>query len=235
MTNIELSPRMKTVADMVDTNGVVADIGCDHAFVSIYLVAEKNVSRVIASDVRPGPIAIAKSNVEKFGLGSAIHIRMGDGLEKLADENVDSIVIAGMGGMLITHILARGADVVARAKQLVLQPQSDLQAVRKYLHEQGHAILNEDMLVDAGKYYVVMDVRVGEKSRELSKVELNFGPVLLAKKHPILHAWLLEQQENNSNILSNLAQKNTASAAARTAELEEEQKLLLEALAYYKI
>ncbi len=233
MHTIELSPRMKAVADMVAYEGVVADIGCDHAFVSIYLATVRQVNKVIASDVRTGPVDIARANVAAYGLANVIDVRMGDGLEKLAGEAVDTIVIAGMGGMLMTRILEDGANVVAGAKQLVLQPQSDLYAVRKYLHEKGHAIVAEEMLVDAGKYYTVMDVGVGEGSGALSELELQFGPCLLAKKSAVLQNWLTEQNHKNAAILADLKEKNTASALVRIAELQELQQAIGQALALY--
>lgn len=158
--NIELSLRMQTVADMVQPGGRVCDIGCDHAFVSIYLVANGIADRVIASDVRTGPCAIARDNIARWGMDDRIDLRLGDGLGTVKPGETDSIIIAGMGGILITDILDAGRAVVNTAKQLVLQPQSELEHVRRYIHGQGWLITDEKMLVDAGKYYVVMSVDV---------------------------------------------------------------------------
>lgn len=158
--NIELSLRMQTVADMVQPGGRVCDIGCDHAFVSIYLVANGIADHVIASDVRTGPCAIARDNIARWGMDDRIDLRLGDGLGTVKPGETDSIIIAGMGGILITDILDAGRAVVNTAKQLVLQPQSELEHVRRYIHEQGWNITDEKMLVDAGKYYVVMSVDV---------------------------------------------------------------------------
>ena len=167
--NIELSLRMQTVADMVQPGGRVCDIGCDHAFVSIYLVANGIADHVIASDVRTGPCAIARENIARWGMDDRIDLRLGDGLDTVKPGETDSIIIAGMGGILITDILSAGKTVVDTAKQLVLQPQSELEHVRRYIHEQGWFITDEKMLVDAGKYYVVMSVDVGESSRNAEK------------------------------------------------------------------
>ena len=167
--NIELSLRMQTVADMVQPGGRVCDIGCDHAFVSIYLVANGIADHVIASDVRTGPCAIARENIARWGMDDRIDLRLGDGLDTVKPGETDSIIIAGMGGILITDILSAGKTVVDTAKQLVLQPQSELEHVRRYIHEQGWFITDEKMLVDAGKYYVVMSVDVGESSRNEEK------------------------------------------------------------------
>lgn len=147
----------------------MCDIGCDHAFVSIYLVANGIADHVIASDVRKGPCAIARENIARWGMDDRIDLRLGDGLDTVKPGEIDSIIIAGMGGILITDILSAGKTVVDTAKQLVLQPQSELEHVRRYIHEQGWFITDEKMLVDAGKYYVVMSVDVGESSRNEEK------------------------------------------------------------------
>ena len=105
---IELSKRMQSVADMIQPCDAVGDIGCDHAFVSIYLVEQRRAKRVIASDVRRGPIAIAKRNIEAMNLSDQIEIRMGDGLDTIVPGEVNAVVLAGMGGMLMIDILERG-------------------------------------------------------------------------------------------------------------------------------
>ena len=83
MKDIELSQRMQTVADMVEKCGTVCDIGCDHAFVSIYLVAHGKADRVIASDVRTGPCAIARDNIARWNMSDRIDLRLGDGLSTI--------------------------------------------------------------------------------------------------------------------------------------------------------
>ena len=93
--NIELSLRMQTVADMVQPGGRVCDIGCDHAFVSIYLVANGIADHVIASDVRTGPCAIARENIARWGMDDRIDLRLGDGLDTVKPGETDSIIIAG--------------------------------------------------------------------------------------------------------------------------------------------
>lgn len=157
---IELSKRMQSVADMIQPCDAVGDIGCDHAFVSIYLIEQHRTKRVIASDVRRGPIAIAKRNIEAMNLTDQIEIRMGDGLDTIVPGEVNAVVLAGMGGMLMIDILERGEEVVTRCDQLVLQPQSDIEKVRRYLAEKGYHLADEQMLIDAGKYYNLLDVRI---------------------------------------------------------------------------
>ncbi len=107
MRFIELSKRMYMVASMVDKGGSVADIGCDHAYVSIYLIEQNIAAKVIAMDVRTGPLDIAKKNINSHGLSDKIEVRLSDGLEKLSIGEVNTVIIAGMGGQLIIDIIDR--------------------------------------------------------------------------------------------------------------------------------
>lgn len=231
---IELSKRMQSVADMIQPCDAVGDIGCDHAFVSIYLVEQHRAKRVIASDVRRGPITIAKRNIEAMNLSDQIEIRMGDGLDTIVPGEVNAIVLAGMGGMLMIDILERGEAVVARCDQLVLQPQSDIEKVRRYLAEKGYHLADEQMLIDAGKYYNLLDVRVHEMVQkdeyDCSKLADDwcymYGGILLRKKDPVLRSWLVKQRDTTAGLINSLSGKNTENAAKRLKTVKAEQKTI---------
>ncbi len=231
---IELSKRMQSVADMIQPCDAVGDIGCDHAFVSIYLVEQHRAKRVIASDVRRGPITIAKRNIEAMNLADQIEIRMGDGLDTIVPGEVNAIVLAGMGGMLMIDILERGEEVVARCDQLVLQPQSDIEKVRRYLAEKGYHLADEQMLVDAGKYYNLLDVQISDVSRpdKLSRSEFAddwcymFGGILLYKKDPVLRSWLVKQRNTTAGLIDSLNGKNTENAVKRLKTVRAEHKTI---------
>lgn len=231
---IELSKRMQSVADMIQPCDAVGDIGCDHAFVSIYLVEQHRAKRVIASDVRRGPIAIAKRNIEAMNLSDQIEIRMGDGLDTIVPDEVNAVVLAGMGGMLMIDILERGEEVVTRCDQLVLQPQSDIEKVRRYLAEKGYHLADEQMLIDAGKYYNLLDVRVHEMVQkdeyDCSKLADDwcymYGGSLLRKKDPVLRSWLVKQRDTTAGLIDSLSGKNTENAAKRLKTVKAEQKTI---------
>lgn len=231
---IELSKRMQSVADMIQPCDAVGDIGCDHAFVSIYLVEQRRAKRVIASDVRRGPIAIAKRNIEAMNLSDQIEIRMGDGLDTIVPGEVNAVVLAGMGGMLMIDILERGEEVVTRCDQLVLQPQSDIEKVRRYLAEKGYHLADEQMLIDAGKYYNLLDVRVHEMVQkdeyDCSKLADDwcymYGGSLLRKKDPVLRSWLVKQRDTTAGLINSLSGKNTENAAKRLKTVKAEQKTI---------
>lgn len=231
---IELSKRMQSVADMIQPCDAVGDIGCDHAFVSIYLVEQRRAKRVIASDVRRGPIAIAKRNIEAMNLPDQIEIRMGDGLDTIVPGEVNAVVLAGMGGMLMIDILERGEEVVTRCDQLVLQPQSDIEKVRRYLVEKGYHLADEQMLIDAGKYYNLLDVRVHEMVQkdeyDCSKLADDwcymYGGSLLRKKDPVLRSWLVKRRDTTAGLINSLSGKNTENAAKRLKTVKAEQKTI---------
>lgn len=141
-------------ANMVTRGNTVADIGCDHAYTSVYLCREGISPHVVAADVREGPLKHARINVGAYGLTDKIDVRLSDGLTKLMPGEADTILITGMGGLLMCEILEKGKNVADSAKEFVLQPQSDIPKFRHFLHDNGFKIIDEDMTLDAGKYYV---------------------------------------------------------------------------------
>ena len=238
MKKFDLSTRMKTVVDMVMPQGVVADIGCDHAYVSIYLIKYGIAKKVIASDVRSGPVEIASRNVREWELEDQIEIRIGDGLAPIKPYEVDTIILAGMGGILMNQILGQQEAVTLSARQLVLQPQSDMTLVRKKLRDMGATIVREDMIVDMGKYYTVIDARFleDEKSEDESfEQELydRYGAYLLQNRHPVLLSYLKKEHAKNENILKNLAKQDSENAKKKIEELEHLKRYIEAALSYY--
>lgn len=155
-----LSLRMQQVADFVIPCRTAADVGCDHGYVSIYLLQHGIAERVIAMDVRRGPLSRAEQNRDAAKLQESMECRLSDGLDRLNPGEADVIIIAGMGGPLMIDILERGRKKGALAKQLVLQPQSDIPAVRRYLHKTGYAIVREAFLKEEGKYYTVFQAEI---------------------------------------------------------------------------
>lgn len=190
-----LSKRMQMVADMVTPGNVLADIGCDHGFVSIYLVENKICPKVIAMDVNEGPLLRAKEHIEERELTEYIDIRLSDGMEKLAFGEADGILTAGMGGRLVTRILSDYLEKAKALKEVILQPQSELHIVRNFLTEQGFHILKEDMVEENGKYYPAIRAawQSGPK-QELSQEQQWYGPYLLKAKHPVLLEYLQREK-----------------------------------------
>lgn len=153
-----LSDRMRAVTALVSPCRSMADIGCDHGYVAIELIRSHICEKVIAMDINKGPLARAKMNIRDNGMEDYIETRLSDGAAALAPNEADGIICAGMGGQLVISILEQSRELVCNMKQLVLQPQSELDEVRKYLRANGYLIEKEDMIFEEGKYYPMMRV-----------------------------------------------------------------------------
>ena len=161
---MKLSKRLQTIADFVKKGAVVADIGTDHAHIPIYLIKNNIISRAYACDINKGPLEKAKENIENFGVSENIVLRLSNGLDKMSSKEVDTIIIAGMGGELIIDILNRGKAFFDKKNTFILSPHTKTDEVRDYLIRKGFKILKEDMCIDEGKFYTVMEVRYTENT-----------------------------------------------------------------------
>lgn len=153
---MQISKRLRTVADMVSTGNRLADVGTDHGYVPVFLVLENRIPSAVAMDINRGPLERARLHIRKYGLEARIETRLSDGLEKLLPGEADTVLIAGMGGMLTIRILENGQKVLQTAKELILQPQSDIREVRLFLKKNGYRIAAEDMVEEDGKFYPMM-------------------------------------------------------------------------------
>jgi tRNA (adenine22-N1)-methyltransferase len=233
---MQLSPRLKAVADSVTRGNRVADVGCDHAYISIYLIEHNIAPNVLAMDVNKGPLERAGENINRFGYHSRIETRLSDGLQKAKPGEIDTILLAGMGGALMVRILEEGLETVKECNELILQPQSELFLVRRYLHKIGFRIEMEHMLIDDGKYYVIMKGMkepLGENYNQ--EVFYQYGKLLLEQKEPILKEYLLREKRIREEVMVELGRKLTEKAKERMEEVLQEIAYIEEALSYYKI
>ena len=212
MTN--LPDRLKKIVELVPDSETVADIGCDHAYVSIELVLQGKAKRALACDINEGPLSSAKSNIINAGLKDKIETRLSDGLNEVLPHEADTVVIAGMGGLLMEKILQ---DRLHDFDTFILSPQSDIEHFRHFLIDNRMIIRDEAMLMEDGKYYTVMTVISPDSSREKEKSAEDFnkneqdfykneedfiyGGILLRKKDETLHNFLLKEKKRYESIL----------------------------------
>lgn len=215
---MELSFRMKQVADMVEPCHTAADIGCDHGYVSIYLIEQGIVERMIAMDVRSGPLSRARANVCQKQMQERIQCRLSDGLDGLEAGEADTIVIAGMGGPLMIGILERGTEKRLGTETLVLQPQSDIPEVRRYLHRIGYEPVQEEMLCEDGKYYTVIKAK-RQEPRKWNAMEYQYGKCLLEKRSQVLYQYLKKEYQQLEKLMEELQQQKTDKTRERVREL----------------
>lgn len=190
---IKLSKRLQTIADMTTGGERIVDVGTDHAYIPIYMVQNKKYKSAIAADVNKGPIAIANEHISELGLSDSIGTCLSDGLHKVDVQSADTVTIAGMGGLLIKKILEQDLDKAKLAKELILQPQSEYKEVRLFLQNEGFVIQDEESVIDDGKFYFVIKCVQGKTEKQFSEAELEFGPMLLNKKHPVLLEYINKQ------------------------------------------
>ena len=153
---MELSIRLKTVAEAVTKGNRVADVGTDHGYVPIYLVKNNLSPAGIAMDVNKGPLEKAQEHIREEKLGGKIATRLGNGLAPLEPGETDTVIIAGMGGDLICKILKAKPEFLIEGKEFILQPQSEWFKIRRLLKEYHYQIEKEWFLKEDGKYYVII-------------------------------------------------------------------------------
>ena len=242
---------------MVTPCHCVCDVGCDHAFASIYMVEQGIAKKAIACDVRPGPIASADSNIKIHGLENEIETRLGSGLSKVAPGEADSVVMAGMGGMLIESIIKDDLKTALSINTWVLEPQSDFDLVRKLIRECGFTIDLEDMVTERDKIYPVIravknadalksaalndeDIRLCKdldiSEEELLKVYDRFGKFLIKSGNKILEKYINKGLTKYDNVIMGIKNADSADekSLARLKEMEEDKALSETALKIFK-
>jgi len=210
----QLPKRLETIIERMPDSGCLADVGCDHAYVAIEAVRRGRAARALACDVRKGPLQQAAEHILCAGLAGKIETRLSDGLEKVVPGEADTVVVAGMGGPLMERILqGRLADFA----HFVLSPQSEIPHFRRFLLAEGMQIDEETMLIDEGKYYVILNVSqradaAFSDSMYVTEEDFLYGGCLLRRLDPVLNSFLEKEKTRYEGIL-----RQTDSLEVRTA------------------
>ncbi len=219
----KLSLRLRRIASYIPNGAKVADIGSDHAYLPCYAVKKGKASYAVAGEVAIGPYESAKKQVKTEGLEADIDVRLGDGLRVIAKNEVDCIVIAGMGGALITSILTAGKEKLENVKRLILQPNIGAIHIRKWLVHNGWELVAEEILEEYDKIYeiLVAEKRKESQPHELKEVELLIGPFLLKEKNEVLMKKWTSELQKWKRILDNMEK------AVETTELKKRKEQLI--------
>lgn len=223
---------MKAIISLVRKGESVADIGCDHGYIPIVLYKTGISPKCIASDVKEGPVRIAKENILQFRASEGVETRIGDGLTVLRPGEADTAVITGMGGRTILGILSQKWDV-ASGMNMILSPQSEVDEVRRFLAEKGFRIEEECFVKEDNKYYPVIRALYTGEFYLLNEEEALFGPMLLADRSGALKEFILIRKDWLLKIIETLSRETSASAEGRKKELESELSTVNRALEYY--
>ncbi len=195
LNSIQLSNRLKKVCSYVKEDAVIADIGSDHAYLPCYLVLNNKVNKAIAGEVVRGPYESALRNVKKNGLQEHVSVRLANGLFAIEpSDDVDTVIIAGMGGTLISTILDKGIALLGNVSRLILQPNLHAQAIRQWAVENKWKIVAEDILNEDDKIYEIVVLEKG--SEVYNELELLVGPFLISSKNDaFIEKWTRETNE----------------------------------------
>lgn len=225
---------------MVTPGSLLADVGCDHGFISIYLVQHGICPRVCAMDINPGPLQRAREHVAACGLEKYIDIRLSDGVSALRPGEADALLCAGMGGRLMQKILTLGREKVAAMREMILQPQSEIADFRRFLRNEGYVVTQERMILEDGKYYPMMRAVPTEKqgestilkqrdrsvSSQQERLADKFGGLLLKQGDPVLRQYLCGRLKKYETILERLS--SHAETQERIEAREERKRTVLE-------
>lgn len=170
---MELTARLRSIADQVPAGAVLADIGTDHAYLPVWLLLNGRIDRAIAADLREGPLARAKETAELHGVTDKVSFRLCNGLADISPHEADVIAIAGMGGETIASILS-AAPWTKEGKLLLLQPMTSFTDLRLWLQENGYTIESETLSREGRRLYSCLCVRAGAMA-PLSPAELLVG------------------------------------------------------------
>ncbi len=190
-----ISARLLQIAMLIERNKVVFDVGSDHALLPCFLVENGISPKVYAGEIAKGPLENAMENVRKRGLEGKVIPVFSDGLAK-AEEDVDIVVIAGMGYHTIRHVL-ESCDV-SRYQYFLVQSNTDVEELRRYLSEKGYTIEDERVVYD-GFYYQMIRFSA-DLHDPYSEMEIKYGPILLKRRDEVFIAYLLDLLERLKKI-----------------------------------
>jgi len=195
---MKISDRLKELSTFVDENDKLIDIGCDHALLDIYLCDEYKNLKVIASDVHEGALKSAEKNIDKFKMNNRIDLRLGDGLTIVNADEIDTVLIAGMGFNTIKRILSNDTKMT-NVKKIVIQSNTDVVKLRKFVIKLGFKITRELLVKDNDIIYTIIEFKPG--SEKYSYEEIYFGPRILDNKDDIFYEYYSKKLLKYENLL----------------------------------
>ncbi len=212
---IRVGQRLRAAAEYVAVssayreNGkgiICADVGCDHGYLSIYLIEKGICEKVYATDINEKPVGMARENIKSrdtrgFGLSEKIEVRLCDGLEGLSGLGINRVVICGMGGEVISGIIDRARSFWTGDVKFILQPMSSEYELRAWLSENGFVIEDETLLRDAGRIYTVMCVSFKNEKYSPSPCELALGKHNIEKGGELLYELCQRKLVHANNLL----------------------------------
>ena len=181
-----LNGRLLTVYNKIPSCNIVSDIGTDHGYIPVELIIQGKCNRVIGADIGKGPLSAAEKNAVKFNVLDKIQLRQGNGLAPIEMEEMDTVIIAGMGGELICKILSQDLEKAKKANTLILQAMNHVEELRRFLYLEGFDILDEELSREDRRLYNIMVARYDGIVRVKSPFLVYIGEMLIKNKDPLL-------------------------------------------------
>ncbi|MEG1871060.1 MAG: class I SAM-dependent methyltransferase [Peptostreptococcaceae bacterium] len=224
---MKLTDRLLKIASLVDDGKRVADIGTDHGYIPVYLLNEGVVPFAILADVNKGPLENASKEVRYNKLTDKTDLRLGSGIEVLEQGEVDEVIIAGMGGILISELLEAKKEVSNTVEKLILQPMQAQEELRKYLLSNGYEILNEVLVKEDFRVYEIIVTKYTGKNTEIQdEVYFEVGTKLIENKDPLLKEFLDKKIYKYNSVIEKLEGKSGEAIDKK----REESKAVIEKL-----
>lgn len=208
---LKISSRLFECANMVSPGAAIADIGTDHAYIPIWLAQNNRISLALACDIRTGPLEIAKKNIEKYDLSSIVKTRLSDGLKYVSEDEADEIIIAGMGGNIISKILSECTWGNKSQKIFILQPMKYEERLREYLAENGYSILYENAVICCKKVYTTMKVIFSGEKQKIKAYQKYIGKLEDNHDSHAAQAYIRKQIKNLTNHFNGAKAENLPS------------------------
>ncbi len=220
---MKLTPRLKTIAELVPQGSIAGDVGSDHGYVPIYLVENEICETAIASDINEGPTDNARQAVREAGLTKSIDVRHGGGLLPYEVGEVDTVIIAGMGGLLIRDILLERPEMTDSVKTFILQPMVAQDELRAWLTDNGFKIIEEKLSQEAHRMYEIMVVEHGEMTID-DPLKYEIGVKLLKSEDPLSKVFIDRKIKQIEEIIRGLESSKKEESKLKIPELKEKLK-----------
>lgn len=209
---INLSSRLKKIAELVDFGATVIDVGTDHGYVPNFL-CEKKISRdIIATDISKNSLEKSIELTKKMGNEKFIRNILANGIVK---ENRDNIIIAGLGGIQIAEIIFNSIEISRSAKKLILQPMQKTNILRRELNNMGFEIIDEEIIFEDDRYFEIIIAKFNGKKKSLDELDFYFSKSLINKKDKVYLAYLSERKVELEKILNKINKDNKRSIKRR--------------------
>ena len=203
---IKLSKRLSIIADYVDNNATIIDVGCDHALLDIYLIQSKKIKKAIACDIKEGALNQARKNINISGI-SNIDLRLSDGLDCInEDDNIDTIIISGLGDNKIISILDKDIKKLDNIDTIIIQSNTGINKIRKYMTGINYHISEEKLIKDNNIIYTIIKFKKGYY--KYSNKQLEYGPILIKEKGELFEELINNMISSNNKIINKLPNSN---------------------------